>query len=833
MFVSKHLLVLVAVLLIGQLPIETAPPNGPNQPRITNWFVSGNQRPSGNQPPHPPRPANAPQPQLPPQVGPPSTELIVAPPIKLIILSGKVSGAKRYRLPDQTHDGTSAYVDRSPTSKAVQVAQQPTTSWIPTPDQFTCYIYKSVMLSTRVVTSKNGETIKLHKAILADRDNDNPKDYLNYVWTDGREYYVGMGVRGRPMHHLYLIAIFADLLERGIIINFEESHRKYIMMAKSLLGGGSIALFEMDQIPITQGQSFLLEALIARALVAKGLMPSFNVQAPMPFLKSFMAPELLKAGERYAFELFRNSIPSAKTFNLKSVREEGAGKITEFNRKFVKDGQQSINAKDIVDFITNIRGNHQPEDPRDLYVIGLIAQQEQAVDFKLSNDHRYHLYEILSTRDDEMASRRKIYYGFYNIDNVSPEEASRVIEDNVNSPVKVKISDEHLKNLFEQEKQAQLTEQRPRITQLIVKNAICREIRIDYPRGEVPQKQIVDLLNSHRQRYSWPELKLDLLSNGGHGNRETHHYFHSPTYGMINSCLPDITEAEIDQKDLILREMGAKDPSIDFKQLQAITKDIIERLQATRQARDSVELQYTFSVLCHQFRIVSHRPEIPVKSLTEKLNARPERFGWPKMTENFVSHTFNDPAYTYPARCLATIDGPTNEAARTSLRAKVEAKHPGTNLPNDIDAFASKIIAELPATTETKDQKVTREYFGAEMILHIRNLQRAKGGTLDRPKAVARRMAECMNGALERIPVQFRFAPLAQEPGSTRWTFVTSFVTDNLPAPKKGKFAELYAKTVKSHERKKNAFEKLAKGAEMSSIETLAVNVARQCFSSL
>ena len=64
------------------------------------------------------------------------------------------------------------------------------------------------MLWTLVVYSEYRKTIKQHKAILADRDNDNPKDYMNYVWTDGREYYVGMGLHDRPMLYLYIIAIF-------------------------------------------------------------------------------------------------------------------------------------------------------------------------------------------------------------------------------------------------------------------------------------------------------------------------------------------------------------------------------------------------------------------------------------------------------------------------------------------------------------------------------------------------------------------------------------------------------------------------------------------------
>lgn len=67
-------------------------------------------------------------------------------------------------MPRKTPDGAPAFVDHLPKSQALLVArQQPTTpSWIPTWNQFTRYIYQTLMLSTRVVIDERHRIVKLH-----------------------------------------------------------------------------------------------------------------------------------------------------------------------------------------------------------------------------------------------------------------------------------------------------------------------------------------------------------------------------------------------------------------------------------------------------------------------------------------------------------------------------------------------------------------------------------------------------------------------------------------------------------------------------------------------
>ena len=169
-----------------------------------------------------------------------------------------------------------------------------------------------------------------------DADHPDAEDHVNYVLTNGRDYYVGMGPLNRPRQHLQIIAIIAHLKAANEKpVYFPTDTARYEKLANSLIAGQRITLVRLDEPLASAGQSLLWEAILFRVfLVDLNLIPNLNSEVPVPDLEHFLALELIEKGKQMVEKWFWQSLdlPHQRTFDWKEAEAEATNAILEFKQ---------------------------------------------------------------------------------------------------------------------------------------------------------------------------------------------------------------------------------------------------------------------------------------------------------------------------------------------------------------------------------------------------------------------------------------------------------------------------------------------------------------------
>ena len=283
----------------------------------------------------------------------------------LLSNSDPVSDAKPFEIPQKDH--REAFTSADPllpiqNAVAAAAAAAAASSRKVTRQEF-LDTYSSYASSNRVViVKKSARQIRPLQACREDlTEAEQPTDRLNYIWTNGRDYYVGMGAEDRPLQHLQITAIDTSITSsnpRPNISYRQPTTRKYHTFSKSLTAGGKIGLIELDQPMVTAGEALYIEALAFRVLVDLNLIPTLNVQAPMPYLEYFLTSEQLKTAKLYVLGLLAKS-DHRQTFDQEAAETLAAASIVKFKESDYYNDKH-IFAKDIVIWITSQRAEKVP-----------------------------------------------------------------------------------------------------------------------------------------------------------------------------------------------------------------------------------------------------------------------------------------------------------------------------------------------------------------------------------------------------------------------------------------------------------------------------------------
>lgn len=186
-------------------------------------------------------------------------------------------------------------------------------------------------------------------------DPDAKRDHLNYILTNGRDFYVGMGPLSRPLQHLQIIAIIAHLKAANEKpVHFQPDTAQYETLANSLIVGGQIRLFKLDQPTVTAGESFYIKMILFRLLTDMKMFPNLNHLIPQPDLDYYTTPEQLKIFKYDVAGAVLRSMESANhpIFDWKTAEAEATSAILEFKQSHF-NALDFVSAKDVEKWILN------------------------------------------------------------------------------------------------------------------------------------------------------------------------------------------------------------------------------------------------------------------------------------------------------------------------------------------------------------------------------------------------------------------------------------------------------------------------------------------------
>ena len=157
-------------------------------------------------------------------------------------------------------------------------------------------------------------------------------DYMNYILSNGRDYYVSAGTLGIDLQHLKIVAIIAHLKAANEkSINFTASTAKYEKFADSLIAGDIIALIKPGPVSTRDEATFTSAILTQYLLEAVKLIPNVNDEV-LPDIETVLTPEEIESDKGYATKLIFDAWPHKQLFDLEDLEADMSCTIFKFKQ---------------------------------------------------------------------------------------------------------------------------------------------------------------------------------------------------------------------------------------------------------------------------------------------------------------------------------------------------------------------------------------------------------------------------------------------------------------------------------------------------------------------